>query len=465
MKRRGSALWSAVLMAGATCISVGRTSVAGAASPRPNIIVVVTDDQRYDQRWTMPTVTNRVAALGMTAARAFVSNPLCAPSRATLLTGRYSHGTGMYTNGDGTAPGGFPSLRDGSTIATWLHAGGYRTGLFGKYINHYERPAYVPPGWDRWAALAEANSVYYDYTLSIDGRARRFGHTARDYLTDTIKRYAAAFIRNADKRPFFAWIGTPAPHGPNISPPRYSDLFQQLHHAHHPNYNEADVRDKPRYIRTLERLDPRDDAAMDAIWRKGARSLLAVDDLVERLLDVLRATGELDNTLFVFMSDNGHSIGEHRWRYKNDPHEETIRIPMIFRWPAVIRPGSTSGAIVANIDLAPTLAEAAGVPAPHVDGVSLLPLFRGREPPHERLLLEHSHYGAPMDPPSYCGVRTPRWLFVHYATGEEELYALGRDPYELRNLRKVDGYQDVARRLRSRTRSLCDPRPPGLPKF
>jgi arylsulfatase A-like enzyme len=466
MRQRWSAIWSAVLVMGATLASVGRPEVANAASSsRPNIVVVVTDDQRYDQRWTVTTVTNRLAAMGLTAARAFVSTPLCSPARATLLTGRYAHSTGVYANGDGASPGGFADFRDGSTIATWLHAGGYRTGLFGKYINHYERPSYVPPGWDRWVALAEANSRYYDYRLSVEGRPRWFGHRPRDYLTDVIKRFAASFIRNADKRPFFAWVGTPAPHGPNLSPPRYEDLFQSLRHAHHPNYDEGDVRDKPRYIRTLPRLDARDDAAIDAVWRKSARSLLAVDDLVAKLLNVLRDTGELRSTLFVFTSDNGHTLGEHRWRYKNDPHEETIRVPLLFRWPRVIRGGSTTGAIVGHVDLAPTLAAAAGVRSPNVEGMSLLPLLRGHQPPRHRLLLEHMHYGAPMDPPSYGGVRTSNWVFVHYATGEEELYQLDRDPYELRNLWKVNGYQDVAKRLRGRTRSMCDPRPPHLPKF
>ena len=139
---------------------------------------------------------------------------------------------------------------------------------------------------------------------------------------------------------------------------------------------------------------------------------------------------------------------------------------MIFRWDGVVRPGATTGAIVANVDLAPTLAAVAGVRTPSLDdSVSLLPLLRGRSPPRQQLLLEHRHYGGEWDPPSYCGVRTPHWLFVHYATGEEELYNLDRDPWELRNLRHAVGYGEPATELRQRSRVLCAPRPPGMPAF
>ena len=467
MRQRWTIVWSIMLVIATTVVGVGRGAKQGVARPRPNIVVVLTDDQRFDQLAAMPKVQSRLMALGLTAARAFASDPLCSPSRASLLTGRYSHGTGIYANGDGRTGGGFPDFRDRSTVATWLHDGGYRTGLFGKYLNHYERPTYVPPGWDRWVALAASNSEYFDYTMSINGHARHFGAKPADYLTDVIGRYANGFIRHSDhQRPLFLWVGMPAPHGPNTGPPRYADLFSDLRHPKHPNFDEGDVRDKPNYLRSLDRLTERQRLAVNNAWSSGARTLLAVDDVVGRLLDALRDTGRLDNTLFVFTSDNGQAMGEHRWLYKNDPHEESIRVPLIFRWDGVVRPGSTTGAIVANVDLAPTLAAVAGVRTPRLDdSVSLLPLLRGRSPPRQRLLLEHRHYGGEWDPPTYCGVRTPHWLFVHYATGEEELYNLDRDPWELRNLRHSVGYREPTTELRQRTRALCAPRPPGMPAF
>jgi N-acetylglucosamine-6-sulfatase len=465
VRQRWFALCSAFLASLTALASAERPTQADAKIRRPNIVVVVTDDQRYDQLWTMPAVRSRLMALGMTFTRAFVSTPLCSPARATFLTGRYAHSTGIYANGDGGSRGGFPDFRDGSTIAAWLDSAGYRTGYFGKYLNNYERPAYVPPGWDRWVALAEANSEYYDYTLSIDGHARRYGDRPADYLTDVLKRQATSFLQHTNRSPFLMWVGVPAPHGPNIAPPRYADSFPTLHHTHHPNYNEANVRDKPRYIRRLERLDSKDHRRIDNYWRASARSLLAVDDLVARILDVLRNTGKLNNTLFVYTSDNGQAWGEHRWMYKNDPYEESVRIPLIVRWPGVTHPGTARGAIVGNVDIAPTLARAAGVRAPRADGVSLVRLLQGRAPPRHRLLLEHGHYGGRYDPPSFCGVRTEKWTFVHYATGEEELYKLTRDPYELRNLRRVAGYSTMTQQLRKVTRALCAPRPPGLPRF
>ena len=466
MRQRWSVVWSVLLVIATTVVGVGRGARLSAAAPRPNILVVLTDDQRYDQLATMPTVRSRVADLGLSAARAFASNPLCAPSRASLLTGRYAHATGIYANGDGTSSGGFPDFDDRSTVATWLHQGGYRTGLFGKYMNHYERPRYVPPGWDRWVALAAPNSIYFDYTMSIDGHARHFGTKPRAYLTDVIGRYASAFVRNSgDARPLFLWVAVPAPHGPGTAPPRFADRFAGLRHPPHPNFNEGDVRDKPRYIRRLARLDRADRRLVDRSWRRGARSLLAVDDVVGRLLDALRDTGRLDDTLFVFTSDNGHSWGEHRWRYKNDPHEESIRVPMLFRWDGVTRVGATTGAIVALVDLAPTFAAIAGVGVPNLDGVSLVPLLRSRSPPRTDLLIEHMYYGGEWDPPTYCGIRTPHWVFVHYVTGEEELYNLAKDPWELHNVRRAVGYGAEATELRRRTRTLCQPRPPGMPGF
>jgi N-acetylglucosamine-6-sulfatase len=189
---------------------------------------------------------------------------------------------------------------------------------------------------------------------------------------------------------------------------------------------------------------------------------------VNRVLDALADTGRLANTLIVFGSDNGYSWGEHRWRYKVAPYEEDIRVPLVIRWDPYTAVPRTEQHLALNIDVAPTLAAAAGVQATGVDGRSLLPIVDGTTSNWRAKFLIESYEFQPRDGPkvpSYCAVRTRYRKFVHYATGEEEFYTLNTDPFELRNKVSLPSSRKTVDTLRVRARALCNPLPPGMPGF
>ncbi|HET9250136.1 MAG TPA: sulfatase, partial [Actinomycetota bacterium] len=308
---------------------VGEASDPGAP---PDIVLIVTDDQRWDTLWAMPTLSERLAGEGVTFPDAFVVNPLCCPSRASILTGDYSHTHLVYRQ----APpfGRFEWFDDGSTLATWLHDAGYRTGLFGKYLDGYQHAAvtgYVPPGWDRWVAFVHSAQV--DYTLTIDGVLHDRGHGPGDHATEVLAGEAVAFVEDTTG-PLFLELAMSAPHEPAIASPGDEDAFADLAPARPPSFDEADVSDKPAWVRDLPPLTTAQEASIDAFRRDQYRSLLGVDRALGRVLDALERTGRLENTLIVFTSDNGIMHGEHRWTKKEAPYEESIRVPLVMRWDA-----------------------------------------------------------------------------------------------------------------------------------
>ena len=428
---------------------------------RPSVLLVLTDDQRFDALGHMPIVRRELVAHGVTFSNAFVSNSLCCPSRTSILTGDYSHTTRVYRE---IAPyGQFSWLDDRSTVATWLHGAGYATGLFGKYIDGYQLAGlrgYVPPGWDRWVAFL--HSSYYDYRLSIDGTVHQYGERPSDYSTTVLTKRAVSFIRGR-KGPVFVEFAPAAPHAPAIPAPGDAHAFDSMRPWRPPSYDEADVADKPAYVRSLPRFTPAAAAAEDEFRRRQYETLLAVDRSVGELLDALRATGRLSNTLVVFTSDNGLSWGEHRWTKKEVPYEESIRVPLVIRYDPVVRQPRVDPHLALNIDLAPTIADVSGAGTPTVDGRSLLPLLRSPHAPWRRdFLLEHMQ--GTNHVPTYCGVRTEHDVYIQYATGEEELYDLRRDPNELTNAVRDTSERAALVALRARLAELCDPSPPGYAK-
>jgi len=450
----------ASLVAGA-CAGVLPAEPASAQTPDPDgppdIVLIVTDDQRWDTLWAMPTVSERLAAPGVTFSEAFVVNPLCCPSRASILTGNYSHTHLVYRQDPPF--GRFDWFDDSSTLATWLDAAGYRTGLFGKYIDggqHAAVTGYVPPGWDRWVAFVHAEML--DYGLTFDGTVRRFGTEPEDHSTQVLAHEAVAFVRETEG-PLFLVYAPAVPHAPAIPSPGDENAFADLAPARPASFDEADVVDKPGWVRDLPRLSDDEEAAIDAFRLQQHRSLLGVDRAVGEILDALRAGGRLENTLIVFTSDNGILHGEHRWTKKEAPYEEAIRIPLVLRWDAAGWTARTETALALNIDLAPTIADAAGVPIPATDGESLLPVLDGRTDPRRDFLIEHLEGTNPVT--TYCAVRSARWKYVRYATGEEELYDLDADPFELENLAARPSEEETLTRLRTRLRELCVPPPPG----
>lgn len=428
-------------------------------SDRPNVVLILTDDQRWDSLSVMPEVQRLLVRRGMTFRQAVVTNPLCCPSRATIFTGRYAHTTDVYTNG---APdGGWLAFQpsESSTIATALDGAGYRTALIGKYLNGYGGDGiYVPPGWDRWFAFTEIPG-YYDYTMyDSSGRPHGvpFGSEPEEYSTDVIRRQAVSFIRTAPEgAPLFLVVAPYAPHGPSTAAPRHEGAFATAPVALGPAVNEADVSDKPAYLRNLPVSSS---SWVRARTRDQWGSLLAVDALVSRIMSALAETGRSANTLVIFTSDNGFSNREHRWGGKQVPYEQSIRVPMIVRLPGQIPAGTVSGALVSNVDLAPTIAAFAGTSI-SADGVSMRPLLTDLSSSvRDSVVLEHVQSFPAV--PTYCGVRTRSFTFVHYATGEEELYDLIQDPHQLQNV--VSSRPNKAAELRTLTMSLCQPTPPGF---
>lgn len=422
---------------------------------QPSIVLVLTDDQRFDTIAEMPNVQSDLVDHGVDFTNAFVVNPLCCPSRASILTGQYSHTTGVYSNQG--KHGGFHIFRDATTIATSLRAAGYETAHFGKYLNGYGG-TYVPPGWSRWAAFSPVfrSNLYYDFTLNEDGVLVPYNGPA-NYSTDVLADKAADFIRETNG-PLFLVFAPTAPHAPAIPAPRHNGDFAGMAPWRPPSYNEADISDKPEFARTRPLWDATRRATEDGFHEKQLETLLSVDDAVGRLVDALRATGRLAHTLFAFTSDNGLSWGENRWNSKYVADEASIRVPLVVRYDRLVDTPHAESQLALNIDLAPTFAALAGTPL-KAEGRNLAPLLRGSGGSwRSAFLVEHM---GPFAPP-YCVLRRPALKYVQYATGEEELYNLAADPYELQNLAARPGYRQLRHTQRVRLRQVCNPPPPRL---
>ncbi len=429
-------------------------------STKPTIILIVTDDQRWDTLWAMPNVRRHLMGHGVTFTNAFVTTPLCCPSRASILSGQYAHTTGVWQNHGRF--GGFDRFRDRSSIATWLHRAGYRTALFGKYLNGY-RGTYVPPGWDRWLAFADRSDpkgLYYDYLMNNDGQLKRF---RTEYSTGLLAREAVQHIRDTEG-PLFLYFAPYAPHKPNTPAPGDRDAFSDLPPHRPPSYDEEDISDKPAWVHGLRR--PKDWPRIERLiadQRVGTyRSLLAVDRAVAKIVDALRRTNRLSNSAIVFTSDNGTGWGEHRWRTKAAAYEESIRVPFVIRYDRLIDRPRRDKHLVLNLDVAGTLAEFGGTRAPGVEGRSLVPLLNGLSPRwRSDFLIEYGPSGV-IDVPAYCAVRSERLSYVRYGSGEEELYDLSEDPYQLSNLVGEPNARPHLRKMRVRVRQLCHRPPPGM---
>lgn len=453
----GAALGAMLVAGGFAAPASAQEAVPGP----PDVVLIVTDDQRFDTLWAMPNVSERLVAAGVSFPDAFVVNPLCCPSRASILTGNHSHTHLVYRQ----APpfGRFEWFDDGSTLATWLDAAGYTTGLFGKYIDGYQHAAltgYVPPGWDRWVAFVRAAA--FDYALTIDGEVRRFGSAPEEHSTVVLADDAVAFVEET-AGPLFLVFAPASPHAPATPLPEDEDAFAGLPDARPASFDEPDVSDKPEWVRGLPPLLSEQKEAIDELRREEYRSLLGVDRAVGRVLDALEASGRLEHTLVILTSDNGLLHGEHRWTKKEAPYEEAIRVPLVLRWDAAgWEAGSTlPGVFALNIDLAPTIADAAGVSRPATDGMSLVAPIEGDVGGwREDFLIEHMEGTNPV--PTYCAVRSARWKFVWYATGEEELYDVAADPFELENVAASAPNASVLDEQRARLHELCSPPPPGF---
>lgn len=448
---------------GPLALAKGEALISTEEVTAPNVVLIVSDDQRWDTLWAMPILRSELADHGVTFSNTFVANPVCCPSRATILTGRYSHSTGVYTNHARNEHGGFRAFDDSVTIATALQAAGYRTGLFGKYLNGY-KTEYIPPGWDRWFSTFR-HGGYYRYTASVDGRLVHYGGERADYGTHVLGHEVVSFIRDTDAaRPVFVMYTPHAPHIPAIPARGDAHMFGGLEPSRPPSYDEADVSDKPAFVRLRGRLGS-DGVWLDRFRLRQARALVALDRTVGWIVNALADTGRLATTMIVFTSDNGMMWGEHRLSGKGYAFDESIHVPLVVRYDPLTSGARTDDRLVSNADLAPTIADLAGVGLPGAEGMSLVPLLEGTPDVRwrEAVLIEHLGEVGGRMAPTFCAVREADFAYVRYVTGERELYDLRRDPFELVNRASTLGRRPVGRRLRAELRALCDPAPPGAP--
>jgi len=434
------------------------------------VLVIMTDDQTAESLRVMSRTRELIGDRGVEFSRSFVNYALCCPSRATLLTGQYAHNHGVLSNQ--LPSGGYTRLDRSNWLPGWLQAFGYHTVHVGKFLNGYgtSNPTEVPPGWSEWYGTVDPSTYrFWNYTVNENGTLVTYGADGDPgfYSTDFFSRRAAETVTRLtpSEQPFFLSVAYLAPHGgqprepddpPNLGTPavapRHRDAFVAEPFPYSAAFNEADVSDKPRRISGRRLLPAARIAAIQENYRQRLESLLAVDEGVWLILDALFRSGEIDNTLVVFTSDNGFFHGEHRiGTGKTLPYEPALRVPLLMRGPG-IPAGLRLNQLVTNADLAQTIVDAADVtPGRTQDGRSLLRLTKdpglwwGRE-----LLIE----GGDRNGLTFAGVRNYRYSYVEYGTGERELYDLRSDPGQLVSHHFDPNYTQVQAGLAQRLAAL-----------
>ena len=406
---------------------------------RPNILVIVTDDQRSGLG-VMPETRKRIRDQGAHFGNAYATTPACCPSRASIFTGQYAHNHGILTNSMGD------EIDSSNTVQRYLSDAGYKTGIFGKFLNSWPIDR-DPPYFDQWRVLKSGRKSdrYVNGTWNMQGEVRRVPR----YSTDIIEQSALGFLDDADRedeRPWFMYLGTNAPHAP--FQPAEEDAGAKIRSWRgNPAVDEENRLDKPPYVASSTRSP---NFASDIRTRQ-FRTLLGVDRLVGTVLDDLKKRGEIRNTLIVFMSDNGMVWGEHRLIGKNFPYLQSVGIELAIKWPGKVEPGTSDRRLVANIDIVPTLVDAAGIEdrIDHVmDGRSLLdPSWR-----RDRLLLENWKI-------FWASTLTKEYQYVQNFNDDgqsmfEEYYNLERDPWQRTNVLFDRDFLDSPRNLDDIRRQL-----------
>jgi N-acetylglucosamine-6-sulfatase len=530
-------LCALVLSVGAGAAAPEETPLNPNGSP-PSFVVIQTDDQTLDGLYatftafpgaattrSMPNTLDLIAKRGMTFNRYYVPYPLCCPSRVSLLTGRYAHNNGV--KGNVQPNGGYFgfSFRAAASnnIATWLQGAGYRTIHVGKFLNGYGDEPYdngtsVPPGWSSWHTVLKADTdhYFYGYTLNQNGQlSEPYGESGswetreyglRDpfgcpfepieerpclYATDIFNWIARGeMLATPPEQPFYLQLDYTAPHGDFRKPagpepaPRHYDWFKGARHPHNRSegFDEGNVTDKPRFIRDADHLSPSEKRAYRVYYQKQLDSLRAVDDGVKQVIDTLGQMHRLRNTYVIFTSDNGFFFGEHRLLGgKFLAYEPATHLPFLIRGPGIAQ-GSSTGELAANIDVAPTILELAGVEATKsIDGRSLVPFLRDPELRTRRPILFESFVetndvnaqggistagtsaagtdGARVSsaagqsgkatasllapPKDYAGIRLGPYKYIAWPSGEKELYNINKDPNELNNIVKDPNYYPI----------------------
>ncbi len=513
-----------------------RQEAKGKGGGKPNIILILTDDQRYDTLKYMPKTERLLGKQGVTFTNAFATTPLCCPSRVSILTGKYTQDHGILTNHEK-----YKQFKDKDTLPVWLQKAGYRTGLMGKYLNIFKEKKYVPPGWDDFRA--DIKNTYYGYTMNENGQDITYGYDPQDYSTYVFTEMAINFIEgksdplgknkkvNSNKKndvkggqgaksnkPFLVILSTNAVHtdggktifkkgsggngkkgktnAASVDTDEEVDVTEEELESHFqgandeneiesddslldaaggakkmkdyfampgpkdarkckpikdferiPSFNEKDVSDKPKTIRDIPRWSNNEIRKLEAWAESQVCALKAVDDAVE---DIVKSLGkERDNTVIIYMSDNGYAWGENRWSRKACVYDSCAKVPLIISYPKMTKKKEESNALVKNEDIAATIADLATAKTGKIDGISLVPILKNPDKTvQDVILLEVYNYGDSF------AVRTEKYLYVENQSCELELYDLKKDPYNLDNQIENEKYYSDAQKLQKELEKL-----------
>jgi N-acetylglucosamine-6-sulfatase len=420
--------------------SIEHDAAAAKSTPPPSVVLILTDDQRWDSIDQMPGLASSPDWARFSSM--YVDEPQCCPSRASILTGRYPHHTAVETLRDG------PKLDEKRTIATMLHRAGYRTGLFGKYLNNYpfDRGPYTPPGWDQFVASVGAGD-YYNYKLNENGHIVSYGSQPQDYKTDVLARMSRKFINTTKaSQPFFLYLAFNAPHsdsnGRVLPPPEGSGTCADQTFPLPPNFNARDTLSEPPW---MSGETPVNAFNMQIQRAATCTSLRGVDSAVTSIEAELERTGRSKNTYVIFTSDNGYAFGEHRLVGKGDLYEASVRVPLLVRGPGI--QAGTLDRLTSNVDLVPTILDWAHVAPPRrfVDGTSLANELSGRSSKHDPREILLRGCRTPRGGRNVCGgyrtgmgvnwgLRTAKYKYIEYSDGYVQLFDLRADPWEVTNL-------------------------------
>ncbi|OGG02225.1 hypothetical protein A2W14_02530 [Candidatus Gottesmanbacteria bacterium RBG_16_37_8] len=390
---------------------------------RPNIVLIISDDQRYESLKKMPYLNQLLATNQWSKfTNAYTNVSLCCPSRVAMLTGQYSHHTLVEDNLK------MRLFNENDNLVTGLHNSGYNTALIGKYLNGWtiNKPLNTPPGWDVFTPFTVA--AYYNYKLYNHGVLTSYAAAESDYSTDVLGQKAVDYLKTA-KQPFFLHFSPFTPHLPYTPAPRHANA-DVGNIILTPDFNEADVSDKPAWIQALPL---RNQILKEDIIRNQYRMLLSLDEWINKMYLTLDQRGLLSNTVIIFIGDNSIAHGEHRFISKICGYDICNQVPLLIRFP--FTSGGNINNLVSNIDIAPTIAEIAQISLNKPDGLSLVPLLRGQSTLNRNgLLIRWAAQDPAYNIPAFWGIIKWNWKYMELETGEKELYNRLTDPYELNNV-------------------------------
>jgi arylsulfatase A-like enzyme len=436
-----------LLLLALTLVAAGPRAWSADAPRSPNFIYVFTDDQRWDalgvvQReqgergrfpWLRTPNLDRLAAEGVRFRNAFVVNSLCAPSRASLVTGQYGHVNGV-TNNHTPHPAGNLS------VAALLRPAGYVSGYFGKW--HHGNQSGQRPGFDTSASFV-GQGVYFDCPIEVDGVKT----PSQGFVDDVTTEYAANFIKANRAKPFLMILGLKTCHGPFTPPPRHAHAYEGALARNVPNYGIPAIYAPGGPAGAKGKATEAKEVPTNLGMFRGINS---VDDNVGKLLKLLDELKLAEDTVFVFSSDNGYYLGEHNLGDKRTAYEEALRIPMLLRYPRALPAGRTEDRMVLNIDPAPTFLELAGQPVPPaMQGRSWKPLLDGKPADWREAFFYCYFHERGFNAPLTTAVRTADAKLIKYPGHDEwtEVFDLRADPYETRNLAADAASADLRRKL------------------